>query len=214
MVIEVTPSKFQQRFWTFRSGTEDYLPERHSLVVPYNAHFNRADVSDFIIKQYNYRSPKQMHKRARQRISSKWQSNHYQHIVREKLFFIESLHVPGYDPCGFDNVLQKDSNKRSKARSMKAHPLPYLESPFVPIFIGGTGRSGTTVLKRILGLHDSLATIEWESKFISTENGLMDLLYDFSENKLFVIEVIINARVIVELNVFPVCIKGCTELWR
>lgn len=45
-----------------------------------------------------------------------------------------------------------------------------------PIFIGGTGRSGTTAVARLLGLHGNLFVVKWESQFIVAPNGLADLL--------------------------------------
>jgi hypothetical protein len=45
-----------------------------------------------------------------------------------------------------------------------------------PIFIGGTGRSGTTAVARLLGLHRNVFTVKWESQFIVAPNGLADLL--------------------------------------
>lgn len=46
-----------------------------------------------------------------------------------------------------------------------------------PIFIGGTGRSGTTVLARILSLHPSVYSIRWESQFLVAPGGLLDLCF-------------------------------------
>ena len=65
-----------------------------------------------------------MKKRANQRITSEWQNNHYEHIAKENILFVNSLHVSGYQPCGYDNVREKDPEKRSKPRSIKEHPLP------------------------------------------------------------------------------------------
>lgn len=45
-----------------------------------------------------------------------------------------------------------------------------------PVFIGGTGRSGTTAVARLLGLHSNLFIVKWESQFIVAPNGLADLL--------------------------------------
>lgn len=45
-----------------------------------------------------------------------------------------------------------------------------------PIFIGGTGRSGTTALSRLLGYHLRLFVLKWETQFIVAPDGLVDLL--------------------------------------
>ena len=44
--------------------------------------------------------------------------------------------------------------------------------PSRPIFIGGTGRSGTTLVVRLLDQHPSIATIKWESHFMVDNLGL------------------------------------------
>lgn len=46
-----------------------------------------------------------------------------------------------------------------------------------PIFIGGTGRSGTTILIRLLSKHPEIFTIKWESQFLVANNGLIDLVH-------------------------------------
>ena len=110
----------------FDNGMVNYAPSRHSLVVPYEHGHERILVNDFIVKQYNYRSPEQAFSRASQRIKSEWQGNHYEHIKNENLVFVYNLHVPGYKPCGSDNVKERDERKWSKPRSAKDFPLPYL----------------------------------------------------------------------------------------
>lgn len=45
-----------------------------------------------------------------------------------------------------------------------------------PIFIGGTGRSGTTILTRVLGRHPQVFSFRWESQFLTAKNGLLDAL--------------------------------------
>ena len=51
----------------------------------------------------------------------------------------------------------------------------------IPLFIGGTGRSGTTVLGRTLSLHPEIFTIPFESRFIVDPYGLRDLIYALSD---------------------------------
>ena len=43
------------------------------------------------------------------------------------------------------------------------------------IFIGGTGRSGTTILSKILGLHPEIYTFPFEIRFITDPDGLLSL---------------------------------------
>jgi len=45
-----------------------------------------------------------------------------------------------------------------------------------PVFIGGTGRSGTTLLTRILDLHPAIAAIKWESHFMVDKDGLPGII--------------------------------------
>lgn len=42
-----------------------------------------------------------------------------------------------------------------------------------PILIGGTGRSGTTILIRILGLHPWVFALRWEGQFLAAPGGLL-----------------------------------------
>ena len=44
------------------------------------------------------------------------------------------------------------------------------------IFIAGTGRSGTTLLNRIMGYHPDIYNIHLETKFITESDGLIDLV--------------------------------------
>jgi hypothetical protein len=45
-----------------------------------------------------------------------------------------------------------------------------------PIFVGGTGRSGTTILGRILGSHAELKMVPTEVRFIVDHGGLCDII--------------------------------------
>lgn len=168
----------------YDDGKRNFDPAIHSLVVPLKHGWGRYFAAEFTLTQYNYRNPEQMRIRAQQRINSKWQKNHYLHIAREDLCFVETLHVPGYDPCGYDNVGISDPSMRSKPRSTRHSPLPILNSSIRPVFIGGSGRSGSTLIKECLGGHPQLGVLKWEAKFLSWANGLMDLLHHFDDEKL------------------------------
>jgi hypothetical protein len=48
----------------------------------------------------------------------------------------------------------------------------------IPIFVGGTGRSGTTVMGDLLGEHEQIRTsLPIEIKFLANRNGLLDLTF-------------------------------------
>jgi hypothetical protein len=56
----------------------------------------------------------------------------------------------------------------------------------IPVFVGGTGRSGTTVMGDLLGQHPDVRTsTPIEIKFLSNRSGLLDLVFgrDDSPNK-------------------------------
>jgi hypothetical protein len=53
------------------------------------------------------------------------------------------------------------------------------------LFVGGTGRSGTTVLGRLLGAHPDYIKIPSESKFIAGSGGLCDLALGVADFKEF-----------------------------
>ncbi len=50
-----------------------------------------------------------------------------------------------------------------------------------PILIGGTGRSGTTLLQQILGRHPEIFCIPFESRFIIDTPGIIDLVHHLSD---------------------------------
>jgi hypothetical protein len=57
-------------------------------------------------------------------------------------------------------------------------PLPAAatELPLPPLFVGGTGRSGTTIVAKILGAHPDYHMIPFEVRFVSDRAGLADLV--------------------------------------
>jgi hypothetical protein len=65
-----------------------------------------------------------------------------------------------------------------KARLTGQPPHSLRETPSTSmnvLFVGGTGRSGTTVLGRLIGAHPDYAMVPSESKFITGPGGLCDL---------------------------------------
>jgi hypothetical protein len=71
------------------SGACHYEAGRHSKVIPVGLEKWQSEIA---VKQYNYRTPEQAHRRALSRRDSLWQSNHYQHLVDSaEAFFIETL---------------------------------------------------------------------------------------------------------------------------
>jgi len=67
-----------------------------------------------------------------------------------------------------------DAAVREMIRTSRA--LTQTEVPVAePLFIGGTGRSGTSRMVKVLGSHRDVHPIEWESRFIVDAGGLEDL---------------------------------------
>ena len=50
-----------------------------------------------------------------------------------------------------------------------------------PIFIGGVGRSGTTLLQQVIGQHADIFTLPFESRFIIDIDGVLDLIYHLTD---------------------------------
>ncbi len=74
-------------FWD--SGAHAYEVGRHSLTIPVGL---ESSPSHLVVKQYNYRTPEQAHRRAVHRRRAMWQSNHYEHLLEGPAgFFVESL---------------------------------------------------------------------------------------------------------------------------
>ena len=52
----------------------------------------------------------------------------------------------------------------------------------VPVFVGGTGRSGTTVVGDLLGNHSKIRTsTPIEIKFLTNRSGLVDLVFGYNQ---------------------------------
>ena len=65
------------------------------------------------------------------------------------------------------------------------------------IFIGGTGRSGTSILSKHLGSHPDVYQIPFETKFLVDKDGALDLFVALTKNFNIVISCIITLVVIV-----------------
>lgn len=50
------------------------------------------------------------------------------------------------------------------------------------IFIGGTGRSGTSILSKYLGTHSQIYQVPLETKFIADKDGVLDLYTSLTDN--------------------------------
>jgi Sulfotransferase family len=64
------------------------------------------------------------------------------------------------------------------------------ERPTLPIFVGGTGRSGTTIVGRLLGRHPDYEIIPVEARFHSSQDGLPAVLAGKETPETFVERVI------------------------
>jgi hypothetical protein len=65
---------------------------------------------------------------------------------------------------------------RLQGWSGRGHQPAASSLPLAPVFVGGTGRSGTTVLGALLGSHPTRLLIPQEAKFHSAVGGLCDLV--------------------------------------
>jgi hypothetical protein len=56
-----------------------------------------------------------------------------------------------------------------------------MSSKVIPVFVGGTGRSGTTVVGDLLGNHSTIRTsTPIEIKFLANKSGLVDVVFGYS----------------------------------
>jgi hypothetical protein len=58
----------------------------------------------------------------------------------------------------------------------KAELGPELRLELPPLFVGGTGRSGTTIVAKVLGAHPAYHMIPFEIRFLTDPGGLIDLV--------------------------------------
>jgi hypothetical protein len=66
--------------------------------------------------------------------------------------------------------------RRTLLRATRGPVEPARTTTLPPVFVGGTGRSGTTVTGRLVGLHPSYHGITTEVRFLSAKGGLCDLV--------------------------------------
>jgi hypothetical protein len=113
------PPVWEDRLF-FDSGEFDYEITRHSRTIPAGIQPRKTSL---VVKQYNYRSPGQSHKRAIGRSQSDWQENHYRHLLDSADdFFVETLerddgHWAGLVPIG-----------KGAVANCAEHPLPTLRA--------------------------------------------------------------------------------------
>ena len=74
-------------FWD--SGSYDYVCDAHSRTIPSGMPWRQSNI---VLKQYNYRTPEQAHRRAVERKRQYWQENQYQHLLDGPAgFFVNTL---------------------------------------------------------------------------------------------------------------------------
>ena len=66
--------------------------------------------------------------------------------------------------------------RRTLLRASKGPVEPARTITLPPVFVGGTGRSGTTITGRLLGAHPSYHVIATEVRFLTEHGGLCDLV--------------------------------------
>jgi len=100
----------------FDAGFRNYRVTHHSRVIPKGS---QSQPTQIVIKQFNYRSPYQAHKRYITRKDSAWQINHYQHLSQGvEQFFVDSLANKNYKWAGCVPLGQ------GSAVNLETHPLP------------------------------------------------------------------------------------------
>jgi hypothetical protein len=66
--------------------------------------------------------------------------------------------------------------RRTLLRVSKGPVEPARTTTLPPVFVGGTGRSGTTITGRLLGAHPSYHVIATEVRFLTEPGGMCDLV--------------------------------------
>lgn len=73
-------------------------------------------------------------------------------------------------------TLRRRGSGRGRAARPAWTPTPAAGPGIRPVFVGGTGRSGTTIVGRLLGAHPDYRLVPFEIKFLTGNRGLCDLV--------------------------------------
>ncbi|MEX2375972.1 MAG: sulfotransferase, partial [Dehalococcoidia bacterium] len=88
-------------------------------------------------------------------------------VLQDRLVGIGTKERPAW--AGLANGLGPCANLKVNGNSSCTGPT------LIPIFIGGTGRSGTSILKKVVASHPAVASIPTEMRIIVDPGGLLDL---------------------------------------
>ncbi len=90
----------ETRFF-FDNGVRNYRLQQHSQVVPRGLRIGPL-VDDYVIRQYNYRSPEQALERANDRLKRGWQAAHYTQMLQTA--FVATLFDPANPDTSYEHL--------------------------------------------------------------------------------------------------------------